>query len=89
MRQSNPREESRARSSQSTKKLDRITGQTAAQNTTAPVLGATGKPSTWLPVVKLAELPQSHMHVLLVALPLKEGKGAKHSPPGDTDDKYL
>ena len=29
------------------------------------ILGATGKPSTWLPVVKLAELPQSHMNVLV------------------------
>ena len=29
------------------------------------LLGATGEPSTWLPVVKLAELPQTHMNVLV------------------------
>ena len=36
-----------------------------APESPAPVLGATGKPSTWLPVVKLAELLQSHMNVLV------------------------
>ena len=68
----------------------------AAQNTTAPVLlfehtiqcllyescAIGGKPSTWFPPGGLVE-----QACILGALPLREGGGAKHSPPGNESDK--